>query len=299
MLVRQVNPMQEAMSMLDQMEYLDESFGSSAYLVPVRHNYRLDKDLIQLESFVDYANQNGIQDAGYAIANICEACNITADKIGFSVNDYSLYADEGILETAQLMQENGYLIATSQVPSESVWYKSLEEALELDKDCSLYEESPHLVAYCESAYLNENVFEDVSNAVSKKARGAYNWVSNKASSNYKAAKKTLSSGVDSLSKKLSALKKKAIELKTAAAKQVGAAKAFTLKQLNKVEDGIKWCKKKLIAGKDAAAKAASNAKGKVIGGANTIKNKAFSLADNGSKMASRGFNAAKKKFSFK
>ena len=47
MLVRQVNPMQEAMSMLDQMEYLDESFGSSAYLVPVRHNYRLDKDLIQ------------------------------------------------------------------------------------------------------------------------------------------------------------------------------------------------------------------------------------------------------------
>lgn len=281
MLVKQSNIlMNESMTLLDNMSYLSEAESAyPAIMVPVRRNDRLEADLIRLESFVDFASSNSIDDAGQAIAAVCEASHIGSSDIGFYVNEVSLYADDNMVDTAAMFLENGYRVAVAPISSGSLAYQSLQEALSLDENCSSYEDSYNLRAYCEDGVLD---------TVSNKVGGAADWVKNKASSNYNAAKETMGSGVKNLSEKYASLKKSLGEIGNKMRTAAGEAKAFLSRQYSKVKSAAGVVKSKLIAAKNGVVNGAKKignkvssgagyVKNKVVGGASYVKNKASGL----------------------
>lgn len=221
--------------LLDRMTYMNES-TIDPMMVAIVRNDRLGKDLIMMESFCKFAESNGIEDAGEAIAEVCKCNGIGTSDIGFYVEETSCIADDSLAETAQFFMENGYCVYAAPIQSTSVQYRALEEALELDKDIDDWSQCENLQAYCE-----ENVLEKASNAIG----GAKDAVVNKVSSNWKAAKATATSGIDDLSKKYAAAKKKVAELADKARRLAGDAKVACLKQLEKAKQVMKSIGQKL------------------------------------------------------
>ena len=256
MLVRESQILGEsALDLLDRMAYLNES-TYDPMCVQVRFNDRLEKDLIMLESFCEFADSNGIHDAGEAIAYICESNHISPNNIGFYVEETSCIADDNITEVAYLLMENGYGVYAAPISSSSVYYRELEEALALDEQCATWEDCVNLQAYCE-----ENIFEKASNKVGD----ARDWVKERVSRNYKNAKETMSSGVDALSKKYAAAKQKVSELASQVRRAAGDAKAFLLQKLDKAKAVMKSIGDKLAAAKNKVVDTASSAKKRVFG----------------------------------
>ena len=264
----------EAVALLDKMDTLQESeCRFSPYLVPVVSNARFDEDLIKLEPFMQFAEANGITDAGQAIAAVCEANKLNSAKIGFYTEESSLYASDDILQTAKQLQENGFRVAVAPIQSSSIFYTQLMEACELDEaaECSNYDDAYFLRMYCEDYAFAENVFEDAKNKVV--AAGAA--VKNKALSNYNAAKKMVSSGIDSISKKMASIAKAIKETKNKIAKSAGDVKAALVKRLARLEAAYKSLKKKAGSMKDSVKSSASAAVNSVSGGFKSAKDKVF------------------------
>jgi len=246
---------ESAFDLLDRMTYINES-TYDPMMVQIVRNDRLGKDLIMLESFCKFAESNGIEDAGEAIATVCKVNNIGTSEIGFYVEETSCIADDSLAETAEFFMENGYCVYAAPIQTTSVQYRALEEALELDEGCDDWEDCINLQAYCE-----ENVLEKASNKVGS----AKDWVVNRVSSNLKGAKATMTSGVDNLSKKYAAAKKKVAELSDKARRLAGDAKVACLKQLEKAKQVMKSIGQKIGSAKDSVVSTASSAKKKVFG----------------------------------
>ena len=235
-------------SIIESLDVLRESESDySAYMVPVRHNSRLDQDLIMLESFVDYATSNNIEDAGFAINQICEANKLSESLIGFAVNEATLYEDDTMLETVHMLKDNGYNVTVAPISSTSSYYKELNEALILDEACSGYENSPNLMAYCGDYSIYSEGVVDTAKGRAKEAAKV-------------------------LSQKYAALKKKMGEVGSKIKSAAGSAKVALQNTYDKLKDAASSVWSKLSALKDKAA----NAVGSVY---NTVKGAAGRAAD--------------------
>lgn len=252
---------ESSLNLLDKMQYIAES-SMDPYFVPVRYNDRFDQDLIKLEDFCRFAESNGIEDAGVAIAMICESNHIAPHNIGFYAEEWSIMADDNIADTANLMLENGYRVLAAPISHDDLYYKALDEAMELDEEYMTFEESPNLLAYCE-----ENVFEKTSNKIGQGvdwAKGAAQKGVQKVKDAGHQIKTWATSGVDALSKKYAAAKAKVKEIGSQISRLAGDAKANAIRQLEKAKAVMKNIGAKLVAAKNSAVNAASSAKKKVF-----------------------------------
>ena len=75
-------------------------------LVHINRNDRLGQNLIDLREFCTFADANNIDDAGYAIAVLCDKHNIGCDNIGFFLDEATCYTDEELGYTACMFREN-------------------------------------------------------------------------------------------------------------------------------------------------------------------------------------------------
>lgn len=220
-----LSPQEKLMNNID---FVSESVydSCSANSVVIRYNDRFDKDLIQLESFCEYANSHGIEDAGVAIANVCEANNIAPTNLAFYVSEANCYADDSLMEATKLFMENGYQVYLAPISTGSLYYRQLDEALELDDEYTTFEECTNLQAYCEV-----EIPESVKNKF------------NAAKDKVKAVK---SSTVEAISKKYVAAKQKLAELKAQVSRTAGEAKAKLLAQIEKLKVVVGKLKEKLV-----------------------------------------------------
>ena len=243
-------------SIIESLDVLRESESDySAYMVPVRHNSRLDQDLIMLESFVDYSMSNNIEDAGFAINQICEANKLSESLIGFAVNEATLYEDDTMLETVTMLKDNGYNVAVAPISSYSSYYKELNEALILDEACSGYENSPNLMAYCGDYSIYSEGVVDTAKGRAKEAAKV-------------------------LSQKYAALKKKMGEVGRKIKSATGSAKAALQNTYDKLKDAASSVWSKLSALKDKAANAVGSAYNTVKGAAGRAADKVRDTAGN-------------------
>lgn len=288
-LSEQVNANNLGSRLLESIDYVEEQ-PVAPMMVTIVENSRLGKSLIQLESFMDYAEANNIDDAGYAIASVCEANNMNINEVGFRVHDYSIIANEDVAETAMLMQENGFPVAVCPIGKDSYYYQQLDSALAMDEDCTTFEESPNLLEYCG---VYDEAFDRVKNTVSRNlnnAKETVGGVRDKISNKYNTAKGKVTDTADSLSKKFAALKQKAGELKAKISQAAGSAKAFLVRQYEKVKsamsvvaDKLKYAGSKVKSGavfaKDKAVAGAGFVKDKAVTGGRFVKNKATAIAN--------------------
>ena len=226
----------DAFDLLDDFGYLTESntyFPAS--MVNVKYSSRLDQNMIQLESMVDYALANGISNASVAMQNICEANHVDESILSVCVNEDTLYADEEMVDTVRCMKEAGYRVNIMPIPSTSVYYTKLQEALELDEGYD-FESSEHL-----QYYLNENILEDIRDKASDTFNSAKKYVGRNVD-NMKNAYQNTKSGI---AKKYAALKKTLSEKYSAAKKATGEAKVALLKQIDKLKSAAATLKSKL------------------------------------------------------
>lgn len=246
----------ETLTFIESVSHLDEyETRVSPSMVNVVYNDRLDKELIKLESFVEYADSNDIDDGGLAIANICEENRIPLNSIGFMVEESSILESDEVFDTARQLRENGFLVAVTPISSESTYYQTLEEALELDEPYSTYSDSIHLISYCEGF------------APLEKAKEIGRSIKNRVGKNYDAIKSTLSEQPKKLAKKLSAIKKMIAEKNKQLRTAAGDAKVVIKNKISKLKDAFGVVKDKLIAAKDSAVKMAGKAKDTVVSGA--------------------------------
>lgn len=160
--------------LVDNLQSIDEASIYPVSMVRVRYNDRLDKNLIQLEELCEFSNANGINDGESAINTICEDCGIDNDsKIGFVVNEASLYEDDELSSVAQSLKQNKYPLFISEISSRNPYYTTLKEALKLDEDYVSLDESYHLQVYL------ENVLEDISNRVANTKNSIVDNISNR------------------------------------------------------------------------------------------------------------------------
>jgi len=226
----------DTFNLLDDFGYLTESDTHfPASMVNVKYSSRLDQNMIQLESMVDYALANGISNASIAMQNICEANHVDESILSVCVNEDSIYADEEMADTVRCMKEAGYSVNIMPIPSTSVYYIKLQEALELDEGYD-FESSEHL-----QYYLNENILEDIRDKASDTFSSAKKYVGRNVD-NMKNAYQDTKSGI---AKKYAALKKTISEKYAAAKKATGEAKVALLKQIDKLKSAAASLKSKL------------------------------------------------------
>ena len=213
-------------------DYLHES--ESTYLpnmVTIRHNSRLDKDLIQLESFVKYGRDNDIDNGGYAIAKVCEANEIgDMDKIAFIVNEEHLYSDDDVVDTFIQIKESGMDVFVSPISDDSIFVTKLREAMMFDESYENYDQALNL-----QAYVNESIIDDFSS---------------RASSLTNRGKKAASDTVSSLSQKLAAIRKEISLTTSKLGRTVGSTKALLQRKISKLKDAATNVKNKLSRAKE-------------------------------------------------
>lgn len=219
---------------LDSFGYLSESY-TTADMVTIRYSDRLDQNMIQLESMVDYSIANGIDDVEAAIKHICEDNHID-ENVSFCVNETSLYEDAQMLDTVRALKENQYRVNIMPISKSSIYYTKLQEALAIDYDCAEYDTSEALMQY-----VNEGVIGDTIDRAKTRASNAYNYVKENLSSN--ASK--LKEGRNALANKYAAIKRTIGEKYEAAKRATGEAKVALLKQIDKLKTAASNIKQKL------------------------------------------------------
>jgi hypothetical protein len=251
MLIKQNQLLGEATALLDSIDHLslnESTFDPS--MVNVRHNSRLGQDLIQLESFLGFAQCYGIEDAGLAIHRVCEANSVPRDNLGFVANEENIIADDELADTFTQLAEAGFPCHVARISSDSLYYSSLMEALEMDQEYATLDESANCLNY-----LNESIITDAKD----KASSGYNYAKGKVSGAYGVAKNKVSGAVSVISKKLASVRK-ALAAKAAEAKKAPAsAKALIVRQMDKLKAMAKSLKSKLFDLKDSAANKVSGA----------------------------------------
>lgn len=95
-----MSPIDEAAALLEGANYLTES-ESTYYpeMVPIRENARLGCNLMRIEDLVEYSLANGIDDAGVAVKQICEASGMDVRTLAFTVDEVNLLEDVELEDT--------------------------------------------------------------------------------------------------------------------------------------------------------------------------------------------------------
>lgn len=273
---------------MDRLEYDDYENIYPATMVNITHNPRLSKDLIQLESFLQYGQLNGIDDGGYAIYRVCEANEVPLDNLAFTVHEENLYIDPILLNTCIDLSESNFEIFISPISSDSIFYTRLTEALQYDMAYDGYENSPNL-----QAYVNESILDTARTKVesgAKKVKGA------------------VSGGVKEVAGKLASIRKQIAEKTKKLWSSTGTAKVAIKRQIDKLKGAFKALSTKAGHLKDAAVSKVrsigSSIKSTASSVKNTVSNKASSAADYISdkaraakQTASDAVNSVKNKFS--
>ena len=251
---------------MDRLEYDDYENIYPASMVNITHNPRLSKDLIQLESFLQYGQLNDIDDGGYAIYRVCEANEVPLDNLAFTVHEENLYIDPMLLNTCIDLSESNFEIFISPISSDSIFYTRLTEALQYDMAYDGYENSPNL-----QAYVNESILDTARTKVesgAKKVKGA------------------VSGGVKEVAGKLASIRKQIAEKTKKLWSSTGTAKVAIKRQIDKLKGAFKALGQKAGHLKDAAV-----SKVRSIG--SSIGSKASSVANTISSKASGAASAVK------
>ena len=206
----------DSLDILDSLDYLDES-ECNIYpeSVPVCYSLRLDQEMIQLESMINYALSIDESNVPRVINEICKANNAHSNKISFMVNEQNLYDDKLLSETVHALRENGYLVNIKPISSRSIYYTRLQEALITDNNKS-YEDSEEL-----QSYLNENFIMDAQD----KLKNNFNRNVN----NMKQAGQDIANKYAAISKTIREKYQQAREL-------TGQAKETILRQIDKLKN---------------------------------------------------------------
>lgn len=206
----------DSLDILDSLDYLDES-ECNIYpeSVPVCYSLRLDQEMIQLESMINYALSIDESNVPRVINEICKANNAHSNKISFMVNEQNLYDDKLLSETVHALRENGYLVNIKPISSKSIYYTRLQEALITDNNKS-YEDSEEL-----QSYLNENFIMDAQD----KLKNNFNRNVN----NMKQAGQDIANKYAAISKTIREKYQQAREL-------TGQAKETILRQIDKLKN---------------------------------------------------------------
>lgn len=271
MLIKQNQLLGEATSFLDSLEQLTLDEASfTPYQVNVRHNQRLGQDLVQLESFLEYAQSNGIDDAGYALHRVCEANEVPRDSLAFLANEENLLEDDELLDTFVQLYEAGFPVHVAPISDGSPYYLALLEALNLDQAYDSYEESPNLIMY-----VNESIIDDAKDKIS----GFASSVKNKVTGAAGAVKDKVSGGAKAVASKLASVHKEIAKKSSEMLKATGPAKVFIKRQINKLKDVAKELKAKLVRAKDAVGDKLSSAGKSIKDAASSIGDKFSGTAD--------------------
>ena len=229
----------------------------TANMVPIRHIDRLNRNLIQLEEFVKYGTSNGITNGHKAIGAVCEASMINNDsRIGFVVNEASLYEDDELVEITQSIKEAGYKVYITPVSENSIYYQQLMEAFNKDFEAESFKDSYHLQAYCEGT-IKDNL---------NKIKYAVGGVGNRAGQNMiriknhiqdgtnavKSAATTAGDSVKTLANKYSAAKQAVRNFTDKASKAPESLKQTANNTLQKAKDTATTIKNKLVAAKQGS-----------------------------------------------
>lgn len=261
---------------MDRLEYDDYENIYPATMVNITHNPRLSKDLIQLESFLQYGQLNGIDDGGYAIYRVCEANEVPLDNLAFTVHEENLYIDPMLLNTCIDLSESNFEIFISPISSDSIFYTRLTEALQYDMAYDGYENSPNL-----QAYVNESILDTARTKVesgAKKVKGA------------------VSGGVKEVAGKLASIRKQISEKTKKLWSSTGTAKVAIKRQIDKLKGALKALGQKAGHLKDAAVSKVksigSSIGNKASGAASAVKGTARTVGNKISSAASSVGNAA-------
>lgn len=222
----------EASRLLEGSSYLTDA--ESAYhpsMLPIRENSRLGLNMIKLEDFVEYALDNGISDAGYALNSVCEANDVEPDTIGFSIDEVSAIYDDEMTDTAVQLKEAGVPVFANPISSLNPVYQITEAVIDTMVQYADTEQEDAADSLFE-AFINDDYATVLSEAeivdkIKSGAESAKNAVAGAASDAKKFA-----------SEKLASLRKKLRELQAKAAKATGQAKDFILRQIDKVKQAI-------------------------------------------------------------
>lgn len=229
----------------------------TANMVPIRHIDRLNRNLIQLEEFVKYGTSNSITNGHKAIGAVCEASMINNDsRIGFVVNEASLYEDDELVEITQSIKEAGYKVYITPVSENSIYYQQLMEAFNKDFEAESFKDSYHLQAYCEGT-IKDNL---------NKIKYAVGGVGNRAGQNMiriknhiqngtdavKSAATTAGDSVKTLANKYSAAKQAVRNFSDKASKAPESLKQTANNTLQKAKDTATTIKNKLVAAKQGS-----------------------------------------------
>ena len=222
----------EASRLLEGSSYLTDA--ESVYhpsMLPIRENSRLGLNMIKLEDFVEYALDNGISDAGYALNSVCEANDVEPGTIGFSIDEVSAIYDDEMTDTAVQLKEAGVPVFANPISSLNPVYQITEAVIDTMVQYADTEQEDVADALFE-AYVNDDYDTVLSEAeivdkIKSGAESAKNAVAGAASDAKKFA-----------SEKLASLRKKLRELQAKAAKATGQAKDFILRQIDKVKQAI-------------------------------------------------------------
>lgn len=268
--------------LLESLPSLNESLSSyNGEMVPIRHNSRLGKNLIQLEDFYKYSTINNFEDGDAAIGAVCESNMISVDgSIGFMVNEASLYANDELAQLAEEVKTAGYPFYVSEISSSSNYYKNLQEALALDEGATCFEESQALQAFCEGVLEDKlagvtnginnavggavNNFTNTFNARKRQLGAAADQIKSKVTNGFNAvknapgnamnminnARNAFTNGANDISNRLAAINK-TIREKTAQLQQVpGNAKMAIQNQINSLRGAASALQQKLVAAKN-------------------------------------------------
>lgn len=264
----------DTLSFLNKLEYLDESDCSyTPSMVNVFYNNRLDKELIKLEQFVQYADINGISDAGYAISSVCESNRVSLSNIGFVVDEASVLADDDLVETSKFLRENGFQVVVTPESDDSLYYQELNEALDMDANYT-FEDSINLLAYCEE-FSPIKAIRDFGGKVYDKAADIGNSIKNRVSKNYNDIKDAITSSPKILSRKLASIRKAINEKQKQLSKAAGDAKIFLQRQIGKLKKAYSIVKSKLVSAKNTVVNKAKDAGNWVSNKVSGAKKKVF------------------------
>ena len=138
---------EQLQSLMESMEYLNLEY--TPYMVQIHQSDTLG-NLIKLENFCEYANSNNIEDAGYALASVCNYNGVSYSDIGFFVEESSLYDNYDLQTLCSFLTEHGYKTYIQPISEKSPYYVELDRCLALDEAYD-YKDSINLKAYCEGS----------------------------------------------------------------------------------------------------------------------------------------------------
>ena len=137
------------MSLLESMSYLTEEESKfHAAMVPVVENARIGANVVALEDIMKFAESNGIEDLGIALNAVCEASDIAANTVMFSVQETSVIADRATAGLVKDIMAEGVAIAA--VPLSTNHPASVLAEAAMDE---LFETGSHALL---EAYINDS-----------------------------------------------------------------------------------------------------------------------------------------------